>query len=74
MITADKIQKLAYLTTQDLEQLIQQNYPGDRFLTSKFLGITNGHQFCYGITYKDPHYDQPQQSKVFVDQDMTADY
>ena len=74
MITADKIQQLAYLGTQDLEQLIQQHYPEDRFITSKFLGITNGHQFCYGVTYKDPHYDQPQQSKVFVNLDSSADY
>ena len=74
MITADKIHKLAYLSTGDLQALIQKSYPKDRFLSSRFLGITNGHQFCYSVTYRDPDYAQAQQTKVFVSQDSTADY
>ena len=77
MITADKIQQLINLTTQDLEQIIQRDYPEDRFLTSRFLGITNAGQFCYSVTYPDPNYEQPQQTKIFVDYDtfgLRADY
>ena len=66
MITAECIQKLAYLSTPELEQLIQKAYPKDRFISSQFLGISNGGQFCYSVSYKDPDWEQPQQSKVFV--------
>lgn len=74
MITAERIQQQAYLSTTDLERLIQKNYPQDRFFSSKFLGITNGGQFCYSVTYPDPNYEQPQTTKVFVDSTGTADY
>ena len=74
MITAERIQQQAYLTTQQLEALIQKNYPEDRFFSSKFLGITNAGHFCYSVTYPDPNYDQAQTTKVFVDSTGTADY
>ena len=75
MITADTLRRCAYLGTVELESLIQRSYPHDRILQSSFLGISNGGQFCYDITY--PGEDGPERSKVFVWLDcneLTADY
>ena len=74
MITADKIQQYGNLSTEQLVGLIRQHYPRDSFLSSKFVGITNGQEFCYSVTYRNPDYEQPQQTKVFVDLDGLADY
>lgn len=74
MITADKIEQYGKLTTEQLVTMIRQHYPQDSFLSSKFLGITNGQEFCYSVTYTDPDYEQPQQTKVFVDVSGDADY
>ncbi len=53
MITADKMRKLAFLDTVSLEQALKKNYPEDHAITSRFIGITNGGQFCYEIGYQD---------------------
>lgn len=71
MITADKIRKLAYLDTVKLEAALQKNYPKDRVLTSKFLGITNGGEFCYQIQYFDQYSESNVLGKVFVDLDVS---
>lgn len=79
MITADTLRQCAYLSTPTLEKLIKENHPEDRIVTSEFLGITNGRQFCYGIKYPDEHESgQLSQGKVFVWQNdsgkLVADY
>jgi len=74
MITPDKIEQYGKLTTEQLVSMIREHYPQDSFLSSKFLGITNGQEFCYSVTYTDPDYEQPQQTKVFVDVSGDADY
>jgi hypothetical protein len=74
MLTADKIQEYINLNTEQLTQLIRKSYPEDSFLSSKFLGITNGHQFCYSVEYYDTNLEEECQGKVFVGQDGTADY
>ena len=78
MITAYKITKLAYLDTPTLEGALQKNYPEDKIIKSKFLGITNGKQFCYEILYFDQEQDENCYTKVFVDLDPSeepvADY
>lgn len=75
MITERKINRLAYLATPSLERALQRNYPEDHVLTSKFLGITNGGQFCYQIGYQD--IDLAGQGltfcKVFVDLDANEE-
>ena len=53
MITAEKITKCAYLNSVQLESLLRVNYPKDVLIASKFLGITNGGQFCYFISFPD---------------------
>ena len=68
MITADKIRRLAYMDTVALEAAVRKNYPKDSFISSKFLGITNGGQFCYSATWIDEGNDRCT-SKVFVELD-----
>ena len=52
MITADKLKLLTNLPAVMLTQAIQAaGYKKDKFETAKFVGITNGGQFCYFVTY-----------------------
>lgn len=78
MITAYKINKLLGLDVRALERAIQKNYPEDKFLESRFLGITNAKQFCYEVLYFDNNLGENCFTKVFVDLDTTenpiADY
>jgi hypothetical protein len=69
MITANTIQRLSTLKAPDLEDLLQRcGYKGDRVLSSSFLGITNGGQFCYSFTYPTDQVPSGQAvSKLFVE-------
>lgn len=53
MITVDTLRKCSWLDSISLEKLIRKNYPEDHVLTSEFVGITNGGQFCYKIGYQE---------------------
>jgi len=48
MITADKLALLTNMPAAMLEQALpEKNRPN--LVWRKFLGITNGHQFCYAV-------------------------
>jgi hypothetical protein len=48
MITAETLQTLTSFTAPALSRAIQDaGYEEDKFTSAKFLGITNGGQFCY---------------------------
>ena len=52
MITADTLKTLTTFTAPALSRAIQDaGYKGDTFSSCKFLGITNGGQFCYMGVY-----------------------
>jgi len=72
MITEQKIRKLAYLDTMQVESALRKNYAKDRVVKSRFLGISNGGQFCYEIGYQDPDLEGQGLTycKVFVDLDV----
>lgn len=79
MISVDTITKLAFLNTLTLEEALRKNYPKDKIVQSNFVGITNGGQFCYGISYPDENSKSGlSRTKVFVTLDtdgkLTADY
>ena len=60
MITADKLQLLINMPAVMLEQALpKKNRP--KLASSKFLGITNGGQFCYSVVDTDGN-----DSKVFL--------
>ena len=52
MITAERLETLTTYTAQALTREINlAGYRGDLFTSCKFLGITNGGQFCYMAVY-----------------------
>jgi len=64
MLTADTLKTLMEFGPQGLTVLIRRaGYKEDSFVKSKFLGMTNGGQFCYQCTYKGDFEDT---CKVFL--------
>ena len=52
MITADTIEVLTSYSPQYLTKAAQlAGYKGPNFTACKFLGITNGGQFCYKVVF-----------------------
>ena len=52
MITADKLKTLTEFGPKGLTTLIRRaGYKEDSFTEAKFLGLTNGGQFCYICKY-----------------------
>jgi hypothetical protein len=48
MITPDKLKELTAYNAPTLNKMARDNgYKGPAFSSCKFLGITNGGQFCY---------------------------
>ena len=68
MITADKLQLLINMPSAMLEQALGKKAKGAKFRERKFLGITNGQEFCYLVTDT-----EGTASKVFLKYDPTAD-
>ena len=70
MILADTLKTLTSFTAPALTRAIQQaGYKTDKFNTAKFLGMTNGGQFCYTATYIED--GEVCTTKVFVSYDPT---
>lgn len=67
MITADKLNELTQLSRNRLSNILGTK--GCNFNSARFLGITNGGQFCYSVTYT----DSEEAGKVFVTYDQTTD-
>lgn len=78
MITADTLEALTSYSPQFLTRAIQRaGYKGDSFTSCKFLGITNGGQFCYLAVY--PVEGGTDSTKVFLtynhaENRVSADY
>jgi hypothetical protein len=72
MITADTLEVLTSYSPQYLTAAARHaGYKGPEFTSSKFLGITNGGQFCYTVVY---HVKGGTDStKIFLTYDPTAD-
>ena len=68
MITADKLALLINMPSAMLEQALGKQAKGVKLRERKFLGITNGQEFCYLVTDTEGAY-----SKVFLKYDPTAD-
>ena len=81
MITADTLKTLTSFTKSALARaLATSGYTGASFESAEFVGITNGGQFCYKVTYfDDSGTGQVETGKVFLSYDpaqgrVTADY
>ena len=67
MITADKLCLLTNMPSAMLEQALPlKGRP--KLQTARFLGITNGHEFCYSVVDSDGG-----EGKVFLKYDPTVD-
>ena len=74
MIVAERLKTLTSFTAQGLTEAIRKaGYKRDRFNTAKFLGMTNGGQFCYSVTYTDEFEEQECTTKVYISYDPAAD-
>lgn len=79
MILAAELNKYTKLTKHELAQVLARSgYTGCSFETVKFVGLTNGGQFCYSVTYYDEAGTGVEVGKVYVCKsatgDMAADY
>lgn len=73
MITADTLKTLTTFTPDALDRALNKSgRPMLGFKTARFLGMTNGGQFCYSVTWDDTDVGL-QQDKVFLTYDPTAD-
>ena len=52
MITAEKLKTLSTFTHHALQTALGKKGKGYELTGSKFLGLTNGLQFCYSVVYK----------------------
>ena len=72
MITADTLEVLTTYSPQYLTKAAQlAGYKGPTFTGCKFLGITNGGQFCYTAVF--PVKGGTDSTKVFLTYDHTED-
>ena len=72
MITADTLEVLTTYSPQYLTKAAQlAGYDGANFTACKFLGITNGGQFCYRAVF--PVKGGTDSTKVFLTYDHTED-
>ena len=70
MIMADTLKTLTSFTAPALTRAIQlAGYKRDKFNTARFLGMTNGGQFCYSVTY--PEEGEECTTKVYVSYNPT---
>ena len=69
MITADKVKMLTEMGPKGLMALLGKKARDVEFTGSKFLGITNGNQFCYTVTF--PVKGGTDSTKVFLSYDPT---
>jgi hypothetical protein len=72
MITADKLTLLTNMPAAMLQQALGKQAKGYELTGAKFLGITNGGQFCYNVVYKVKD-DGKDSAKVFLSYDPTVD-
>lgn len=79
MILAEEVEKYIDLSKYDLAYALERGgYTGISFESVKFIGITNGGEFCYKAVYYDDSGLGEVVDKVFVKKDATgkmiADY
>jgi hypothetical protein len=72
MILAEKLQTLISFTPVALARGLElTGYKDVEFKTAEFLGITNGGQFCYRVTFYNDHTEEEDDGKVYLTYDQT---
>lgn len=74
MISAANIQYFTTLTPKHLNAIaLNSGYKKTNIRSARFLGLTNGGQFCYTTTFYDDVQDEELTGKVFVSYDPASD-
>ena len=74
MITAEHLKNLSSYRARDLNRMLSISGYRAKVKTAKFLGLTNGGQFCYTVTVADdPDLGRLPQGKVFLSYDAETD-
>lgn len=71
MITADKLKVLTTFPHSALQETL--GVKDVTFTGARFLGITNGGEFCYSVVYRAPSFEGTDSTKVFLKYDPTED-
>ena len=80
MIMADTLKMLTTMGPYALGKVLDiSGYRDCKFKSATFLGMTNGGEFCYSVTFFDQNTGEDAQGKVFVkyntaDNRVTADF
>jgi hypothetical protein len=70
VITAERLQTLISFTPVALARGLEiQGHRAQEFDSAEFVGITNGGQFCYRVTYYDEDLAENTHGKVFLTYD-----
>jgi hypothetical protein len=73
MITAERLQTLTTFTPLALARSLElTGYRDIEFKTAEFVGITNGGQFCYKVTFFNDHIGEEDQGKVYLTYDQAV--
>jgi len=73
MITAEKLKMLTELGPKGLQAMLGKKSEGYDFAGAKFLGITNGGQFCYNVVFRSEDFKGTDSTKVYLTYDQAAD-
>jgi hypothetical protein len=69
MITAEKLATLTTFTAPALQRALGKQAKGMDFVGAKFLGLTNGWQFCYSVVFSCEDFEGTDSVKVFLTYD-----
>lgn len=72
MLLKGHVNELVNMDAAGLSRIARNSgYKDANFLDCEFVGITNGGDFCYGVTYKDYEYGA---CKVYVWRDANGEF
>ena len=66
MITAEKLKMLTEMGPKGLQVMLGKETDGYEFTGSKFLGLTNGGEFCYSVVFRAPGFEGTDSTKVYL--------
>jgi hypothetical protein len=66
MITAERLKTLTTYNAGALQKALGKKADGYEFVGCKFLGITNGGQFCYSVVFGSPDFKGTDSTKVYI--------
>jgi hypothetical protein len=73
MITAERLTLLTTYNAGALQKALGKRADGYDFKGAKFLGITNGGQFCYNVVFGSPDFKGTDSTKVYITYNQAAD-